>query len=158
MKTWQTAYADIFPADKLAALEQELDKRIERWKSILNNEERGSVTFVAESGSKIVGFANAGEQIKVNFPQDAELFAIYLLPEYHGKGIGRRLFDAAADQLQKLGFASLLLWVLAENLSSRGFYERLGGEFCGEDDYLRWGRNYRLAAYSWDSLESLTGK
>lgn len=158
IKTWQIAYAGIFPTDRLAALNEELESRAERWESLLGDAERVSVTFVAESGGRVIGFANGGKQVKANFPQDAELFAIYLLPEYHGKGIGRRMFTAAADDLRNLGFSSLLLWVLADNLSSRGFYERLGGEFCGEDDYLRWGRNYRLAAYSWPSLDALTGK
>lgn len=158
MKTWQSAYTSIFPADRLADLDQELEIRVERWKSILTDAERVLVAYVAESGGRVIGFANAGEQIKANFPHDAELFAIYLLPEYHGKGIGRRLFTAAADQLRKLGFSSLLLWVLVDNLSSRGFYEHLGGKFCGEDDYLRWGQIYKLAAYGWDSLDALTGK
>lgn len=158
MKTWQTAYAGIFPADRLAELDQELETRIERWGAILGETEQLVIAYVAESGSRVVGFTSAGEQIKANFPHDAELFAIYILPEYHGKGIGRRLFTAAADQLRKSGFSSLLLWVLADNLSSRGFYERLGGKFCGEDDYLRWGQTYKLAAYGWDSLDALTSK
>lgn len=159
MRTWQISYADIFPADKLAGLEHELDRRIERWTSILSGTERLSVTFVAEDGNQsVVGFANAGKQLKPEYPQDSELHAVYLLPEVHRKGIGRRLFSAAADELQNLGFSSLLLWVLADNLLSRAFYEHLGGRFCGEDEYLRWGENYKLYAYAWDSLDALTSK
>lgn len=158
LETWQSAYADIFPADKLASLFDSLDLRIERWVSILRGAERLSVAYVAEVNGKVVGFANAGEQVKAEYPQQAEMFAIYILPEHHGKGIGRRLFTATAEKLQNIGLSSLLLWVLADNLSSRGFYERLGGRFCGEDEYLRWGQSYRLAGYCWDSLDTLTRK
>ena len=158
IKTWQAAYAEIFPEGNLITLNQELDQRIERWASILSSKERQSANFVAEVDGRVVGFANGGRQLKAEYPHDAELFAIYILPEFHGKGIGRRLFTAAADELQNMGFKSLLLWVLADNLSSRGFYEALGGIFCGEDEYLRWGQTYKLAAYGWDSLEALSGK
>jgi hypothetical protein len=51
----------------------------------------------------------------------------------------------------------LLLWVLADNISSKEFYEHLGGRLSGEDEYLRWGQIYKLAGYAWDSLEPLTG-
>jgi GNAT superfamily N-acetyltransferase len=159
MKTWQGAYAGIFPEDKLAGLEDQLYIRIERWRSILRGTERLAVTFVAENSDQgVIGFSNASKQLKPNFPQDAELYAIYLLREYHGKKIGRRLMSAAAGELRSLGFSSLLLWVLAENSSSRGFYEHLGGKFAGEDEYLRWGQTYHLAAYAWDSLDMLASE
>ena len=155
MRTWQSAYAEIFPADKLASLDQELPVRIERWGSIVSGTERLAVTFVAERDGQVIGFVNAGRQVKIDFPQDAEIFAIYLLPDFHGQGIGRRLATAAAGELKVLGFTSLLLWVLADNHTSRGFYERLGGTLCGEDEYLRWEQTYALAAYCWDDLDTL---
>jgi ribosomal protein S18 acetylase RimI-like enzyme len=155
MRTWQVAYADIFPADKLAGLNQELETRIERWGSIVSGAERLAVTYVAEQDGQVIGFVNAGRQVKVDHPQDAELFAIYILPDFHGKGIGRKLVSAAAAELKTLGFTSLLLWVLADNQASRGFYERLGGTLCGEDEYIRWEKSYPLAAYCYDDLDAL---
>jgi ribosomal protein S18 acetylase RimI-like enzyme len=157
IKTWQHAYAAIFPVDKLAGLDHNFDAFVERWESILTDAERFSIVHVAEANDgKIIGFVNATKQLKSAFPQDAEITAIYILPEYHRKGIGRRLFTATAEKLQENGFQSLLLWVLAENSSTRAFYEGMGGRFSGEDEYLRWGKSCPLAAYAWDSLEELT--
>ena len=157
LRTWQSAYVNIFPEDKLASLDEELPLRIERWNSIVRDStDRASAVFVAETSTgEVIGFANGGKQLKPKFPQDAELFAIYILPEYHREGIGRRLLSTVSVELRKLGYSSLLLWVLTENSSSRGFYEHLGGRFSGEDEYLRWGQTYKLAGYVWDSLETL---
>ncbi|MBN2045935.1 MAG: GNAT family N-acetyltransferase [Anaerolineales bacterium] len=161
IKTWQHAYAHIFPQDQLAALDdEELPLRIERWRSIVRDTAEGSsAMLVAETNpGKLIGFANGGKQLKPEFPHDAELFTIYILPEFQGKGIGRRLISAAAVELGKLGYSSLLVWVLAENSPSRRFYEHLGGRFSGEGEYMRWGHAFPLAAYAWDSLETLIGE
>lgn len=47
--------------------------------------------FVAEKGSKTVGFADFGTPRENENQYDAELYAIYVLPDYQGKGIGKKL-------------------------------------------------------------------
>jgi ribosomal protein S18 acetylase RimI-like enzyme len=71
------------------------------------------------------------------------------------RGCGRRLMAALADALRARGFQSVCLWVLEDNASARGFYERLGGTVVGEKTEVHGEEEYREVAYGWDNLESL---
>ena len=51
-----------------------------------------------------------------------ELFALYVDPDYWGRGIGMTLVSAAREQLASLGFANALLWVLMGNVRADRFY------------------------------------
>jgi ribosomal protein S18 acetylase RimI-like enzyme len=156
IKTWQHAYVSIFPKDKLTSLDRELVSREVRWEANISNQDSYPVFFVAENAEgEVIGFAGAGEQVKEEYPHDAELYLIYVLPGYQRAGIGRRLFNAAAEKLILLGFTSLILWVLEQNEPSRNFYRKLGGKEVGELDYLRWDKTYQLVAYGWDDLDSI---
>jgi len=156
IKTWQQAYRHIFPADKLAALGQDHATRTERWQANINNPDHLPAFFVAENpDGEIVGIAAAGKQLKETYPFDAEIFLIYILPNYQGKGIGRGLLSATVRKLQQLGFSSLILWVLAKNTPGRRFYGKIGGRLVGEDNYIRWDQNHQIVAYGWDSLDAV---
>lgn len=51
---------------------------------------------------------------------------IDLLPEWQGKGWGRRLMSAFLDGLRGAGVTTVHLGMAATNMSARAFYERLG--------------------------------
>lgn len=156
IKTWQASYAGIFPEDKLAELNQELQVRTERWYANIVNPDQLPALFVAETeNGEIVGFAGGGRQNNPDYPYDSEIYVIYILPEFQRSGLGQRLMSATAGKLQELGYRSLMLWVLLENEESRRFYEKLGGKLAGRDEYLRWDQTHALAAYAWDSLDVL---
>jgi putative acetyltransferase len=75
-------------------------------------------TWVAEWDGKVVGFvALIGHEVG----------AIFLQPEFHGKGIGLALMDKA----QSLR-GDLVLEVFEENEIGRRFYDRYGFEYVGE--------------------------
>jgi GNAT superfamily N-acetyltransferase len=57
---------------------------------------------------------------------DAELYAIYVLPEYWSKKVGAPLMDRVLEGVRTGGYARLSLWVLAANPRARRFYERYG--------------------------------
>jgi len=156
IRTWQNVYANIFPAEKLAELDQDHLVRTERWHAIITKADPMPALLVAQTqAGKIVGFAGGGRQNDPNYPYDSEIFVIYILPEYQNQGLGRRLMGAAAGELDRLGFKSMMLWVLAENQNSRRFYEALGGKLIGQDEYVRWDQTYSIAAYAWESLSAL---
>jgi GNAT superfamily N-acetyltransferase len=50
--------------------------------------------------------------------------AIYILKEYQGFGIGKKLLEVCYKELSK--YSKLSLWVLGCNKKSVGFYERQG--------------------------------
>ena len=77
-----------------------------------------------------------------------ELYLLYVLRASHGRGVGRALFDACYYELARCGHRGLLVWVLADN-PARGFYERLGGELCGESTVTLARAKLREVAYLW---------
>jgi ribosomal protein S18 acetylase RimI-like enzyme len=104
------------------------EQRRERWLGYL---ERGERLLVAEDDGAVVAFAAIGpsrDEAGVG-----EVYAIYADPEAWGRGIGRRLFDAAAAELREAGFAEATLWVLATNERARRFYERAGWQTDGAE-------------------------
>lgn len=82
--------------------------------------------YVAEVEGRIVGFADGGRERSHPESGEGELYAIYLLREFQGKGMGRELFRAGFAQLSGSGLGPVVVWVLEEN-PHRKFYESLGG-------------------------------
>lgn len=74
----------------------------------------------------MVGFASVGPCRDPDRPGAGELYAIYLLPEAWGCGVGRELIIAGLDVLAGFKFAEATLWVLDTNARARRFYETAG--------------------------------
>lgn len=91
-------------------------------------ESSAATLLVAASIDSIVGYVTAGHD-------SAEIFAIYVLPDWQGEGVGRRLSQAAMAVLRDFGHQTCHLWVLAENASARQFYERQGGKAAVEREF-----------------------
>ena len=75
-------------------------------------------TWVAELDGNVVGFVAL---------MGNEIGAIFLLPNYHGKGIGKALMDKANEL-----HSSLEVEVFKANAIGRKFYSRYGFEFLDE--------------------------
>ena len=88
---------------------------------------------VTENG-RIIGTAAICRSRWEKFSVYGEIVSIYLLPEYMGKGYGNRLLKRCIEELSKLGFDRILLWVLEENIRARKFYEKNG--FACSEEYL----------------------
>jgi ribosomal protein S18 acetylase RimI-like enzyme len=127
--TWQDAYAGLLPADFLAGLD--VKQRAENWhKRISDPPDRGFV-LVYERLGRVRGFVSGGPSrdgaARAGGPSEiGEVYAIYVDPACQGQGAGTRLLEAAARWLAEAGFNEASLWVLAENHSSRRFYESCG--------------------------------
>ncbi len=140
--TWKTAYRGIVDDAFLDALAVD-EARLARTREQIA---AGGV-FVALDAERIVGAALFGEAVKKTHPGCGELYALYVLPEYHGAGLGRRLVDAICAELAARGFQSIVIGCLADN-PSRGFYERLGCELSCETVCRIGGRDYPECIYT----------
>jgi GNAT superfamily N-acetyltransferase len=119
VRTWQAAYRHAFPQEVLDNLS--VDEREVGWRERL---EQDYVAWVAEAEDRIVGFAAAGPS---RTEQDAgELYAIYVLPDSWGSRAAPELMAAAHEWFAQEGYATAMLWVLADNPRARRFYEREG--------------------------------
>lgn len=88
--------------------------------------------FVAKDCGRVVGFVGCGDRGE-EAPDTGEVFALYVLSEYYGKGVGRQLMDAALDELKP--YPKVCLWTLKENRRAIRFYEKCGFRANGEETY-----------------------
>ena len=122
--SWQEAYAGIVPVEHLNTLEA--GAREEDWAEHLRNGPRDGVrTWVADDGTRIVGFASVGPARDEDAARgDEEIYSIYLDPKMWGKGVARDLMRTVLAEVSPQG--ALTLWVLADNERARHFYRRHG--------------------------------
>lgn len=123
---WQRAYAGIVPEEFLNALRPE---------SCAPPPEviAPDGCRVYEEAGRVVGLVNFGPDRDDGAGGLAEVRTIYVLPQYWRRGIGRALMRAAADAVRDAGYPGYFLWVLAENVRARRFYESVGLRFTGEE-------------------------
>lgn len=123
--SWRSTYKGIVSESYLSSLS--VEKRKKSWEEILNHLSKDDRVFVSEDEGRIVGFANGGKNRLANTEYDGELYAIYLLEEYQGKGIGNKLVQEVVNTLKANNYNSMMVWVLEAN-PAIGFYRKLGGE------------------------------
>ena len=124
MEGWRWAYRGLLPDGFLGRLSVEDRERMWR-EGFAEPGER--VAWVAERDGRVVGFCVTGPSEDADADRrTAEVYAIYLLPEVVGTGVGRRLFEHAVEDLRRRGFRAATLWVLEANERARRFYERAG--------------------------------
>lgn len=142
--SWRATYKGIVPDSYLETLRYE--KREEIWKIAIPI---GNV-FVAENEEgKIVGFANGGKERSGQYPgYDGELYAIYLLKAYQGKGIGSTLMKKVIKYLKEKGHNSMIILALEENPACR-FYEALGGRRIGTEEIEIGGKEFTEVVFGW---------
>ncbi|HEY6408249.1 MAG TPA: GNAT family N-acetyltransferase, partial [Ktedonobacteraceae bacterium] len=111
--TWRTAYRGIIPEDYLSNMSHE--KSEQSWTGHLSEGESAKTwTYVAvDETGQIVGFVSGGMGRDNDPVYKSELYAIYILSGYQGKGTGRLLMLTLVEKLVQVGFDSMLLWVFA---------------------------------------------
>jgi GNAT superfamily N-acetyltransferase len=129
--SWQSAYRGLLPEAFLHQLD--IARRTEQWQDWLQAmPHKQEEAWVIEASGQPVGFACCG-LIRGSFePFDSEIYAIYLLPEKQGQGLGRVLFSACRQALDQRGLRRHLVWVLRDNQPARHFYAAQGGSPCFE--------------------------
>ena len=145
--SWMTTYKGIVPDSYLNSLSY--DKREELWNHIIPN---GSV-FVAENEvGEIIGFANGGKERSGNYEgYEGELYAIYILKAYQGRGIGKLLVNEVIKFLKEKKINSMIIIALEANRACQ-FYEAIGGQLIGEEDAEIGGEKLMEVVYGWKKI------
>jgi len=105
-------------------------ERIKRWrKNIKENKNRK--TWVAKVRREIVGFCGANKENNTH-----EIGAIYVLPKYQGKGVGKRLIGKAFAWLGDR--KNITVKVASYNTPSIKFYESVGFKKAGVVKKSQW--------------------
>lgn len=154
--SWRSTYPGILSEEVLAGLSYQDRERM--WQGSLTTHRSSNFVYVVESDDgPVVGFTAAGKERTGRTDFQGEIYAIYLLKDYHGRGWGRQLFLAAAGRLALEGLNGLMLWVLAAN-PTRGFYEALGGRLLGEQPIQIGPDSLVEVAYGWEDLGELRNR
>ena len=120
VRAWQIAYRGLLPdayLDRLLA-----EDRAQSY-DFASHDPLKSWTVVAAEGLVIHGFATVAPSRDADLAGYGELYALYVDPEYWGRGVGVVLMKAARGRLFELGFVSANLWLLAGNARAGRFYE-----------------------------------
>ena len=93
------------------------DKIIAGWASLVH-----TVTVVVEEMGQPRGFAMINLAPQAKDRANGELLAIAIFPEYHGRGIGKKLLKYMEDLARSLSIGELFLHTAVNNESARRFF------------------------------------
>jgi ribosomal protein S18 acetylase RimI-like enzyme len=151
--TWRDAYRGLVPDVLLDRLSYDATRR----RALMSAMPPHQYVLVAEEEGAVVGFCMGGPSRSPDTPFRGEVYAIYVLPENQGNGIGRALLHTAAKELVDRGLDSMIIWVLRENAPSRRFYERMGGEWVRDEERELDGVRLTESAYGWPDISRSLG-
>lgn len=114
-KSWHEAYPGLVDQEYLDALTLEKCEKIAySWPNNL---------IVAKHEGRVIGFIGYGDRGN-EAPNAGEIFALYVLSEYYGKGVAQQLMKTGLEQLNH--YSQICLWVLKENQRAIRFYQKCG--------------------------------
>lgn len=131
---WNSTYRGIVSDSELQRLKETEEERAK--KAYDEFDEKNNKCFVAVIDNKVVGFASYGVTDDPDFENTAELRALYVLDEYHGLGIGRKLVNATIEEFKKQGFNKMIICCLKGNPFNE-FYKHIGGKYVKDGVYKR---------------------
>lgn len=120
---WRAAYRGIVPEEHLAALDWRERAGVRR-AQLERAGDDGVRVHVSLNTGTVVGFVATGpnRDEDATEPRGQEVYALYLAPSEWSQGHGRALLDRAIADLPS--GVPVTLWVLADNVRARAFYER----------------------------------
>ncbi|MCL2228510.1 MAG: GNAT family N-acetyltransferase [Firmicutes bacterium] len=153
-KVQTSAFSHIFPREIIDLINdpENIKKKIEQTQNEDLNK-NGNVNFVAVVGARVVAFANATitsgyeHYKKLGY---ADLWSIYIDPEFQHLGVGKKLFDMVVVELGKLGATKMIIGVLRDNVKARAAYEKWGGKLDTEYEtfYEKFGHKFPEIFYT----------
>jgi len=150
---WRTTYRGLIPDAYLDAMT--VEDSTELWGRVLSAAPNTTNTFVAEVDQRVVGFVSGLMLPEPRHGLDAELTGLYIVPELHRAGIGKRLVATVAAAQRAHGATGMIVWVIAGNKGARAFYERLGASLVVEQPFTWDGMDLVEAGYGWRDLPAL---
>ncbi|MER2261090.1 MAG: GNAT family N-acetyltransferase [Psychrobacillus sp.] len=131
------------------------ERRADYWFSVIPD---GGVYVAEDENNQIVGFASGGKERSGDYSNyNGEIYAIYILKEYQGIGIGKLLIDSIVKELTNQGVFTMLVLVLEDN-PSRHFYEKLGAKKIDSIIVEIGGVKLNELVYGWEDIMPLAAK
>lgn len=102
-------------------------------------ENPNSTFYFALDNEVVVGYmkTNVGDaQMDIKDPEAFEIQRIYVLKEYHGKKVGKILFDKALEIAKEGGYKYMWLGVWEHNPRAISFYKKNGFVEFGKHEFV----------------------
>lgn len=155
--SWKTSYKGIIEQSYLDSVT--FDDRLKLREKILS--ENSGLHLIATYNNKVIAFYDAGPFIVhsnqiISEPAlfqrncNGEVYALYILKEHQGLGIGKSLFQMGKSKLKNMGFSPFIAWVLNDNVSAIKFYEKMGGVLVDQIQVKLGDKKYIERAYQFN--------
>lgn len=103
------------------------------WRARVSHSTR--ITFLAMAGQTPVGIGGALHEDDAGDPATGQITSLFVTPEYRQHGLGRRLMQAALDDLARdAAITRVILHVRRSQLPAQRLYASLGFVPVGEED------------------------
>ncbi len=132
--SWNETYTGLIDQSFLDS--RSLEKCIE---SARNHPENN---YVAVVDDHIVGFSCYLKARDEDLKDAGEIMAIYILKDYYGLGIGKKLMAVCYKELSQ--YNKIILWVLKTNKNAIDFYEHIGFVQDGKEKEVKINEGVKL--------------
>ncbi|MEM8749854.1 MAG: GNAT family N-acetyltransferase [Pseudomonadota bacterium] len=143
--SWRQAYSGIIPHKSLDTMVRRRDPKW--WERAIRHSTR---IFVLESQGQIIGYTTLGANRVSALKQEGEVYELYLLPEFQGVGLGKKLFLQARSELNRMGLSGCVVWALEDNEPACAFYENAGGRAVAEGCETFGDKQLNKLAFVWN--------
>ncbi len=150
-EVWRDAYSHILPVEVFDARDYARKDRANGFTQEKFVGER-KIGYVAEHEGKIIGlmFGTLDSDYEFFKNEYADLVALYVYPEYQGKGIGTALRDIFIEWAKEKNADRFVIGVLKDNAKARKVYEAWGGTLSEhEHEFVQMGVGYPEVFYTY---------
>lgn len=146
-ESWQTSYRGILPDTVLDRID--VGQRADSRRRILEDRSIFQLVAYDVTHGDIVGLCDAGPARR-HMPYGCEIYALYMVHRAKRHGLGQEMFERVHRHFASQGIRSMVVWVLANNIHARGFYEAMGGKLGTSFPSRVGGFPVTEVAYVWD--------
>lgn len=156
VESWRETYPGLLPDHVLVNMSPA--HQAAQWEAQIRTAGTQHAVLVIDlPGYGIAGLASLGHSRDRGLVRyTGEVYALYVDPNYQGRGLGSALLTGAFRLLAERGYGSAVIWALAGN-PARFFYEAKGGRTIAERDGTLGGAPVREVAFGWDNLAASFG-
>jgi len=130
--TWKAAYTGLVDQGLLDGMN--VASLTAGWRGQMMANRPRSGLWIASAADEIIGFGNFGPSQDPDADEKiGEVMAIYVQASSWSTGAGGGLLARMVAEMKVAGFEEATLWVFAENIRARAFYEREGWAFDGHE-------------------------
>ncbi|PRP90027.1 Mycothiol acetyltransferase [Enhygromyxa salina] len=146
--SWHHAYRGIIAPHNLA--HTNFSRSVSRFRGYFwGGGQSLSALHVLEGEGGVLGYVNSGLSNSRELGVRGEVYELYLHPDAHGRGCGRKLLSAGLWALSGRRLLPAVVWVLAENHPARRFYERMRGREIAQGEVTTGDQVLAKVAYVW---------